>query len=181
MQHVHDQEPGRFPSISFRTLWSRSILRVEQHPLGLWVFDARYDPAGDARAVARLGGTAPGTGLPSDLPVDVAASLVRNASFTRESIAETEKTQPLEPFDLSVLCALDPGEATTVARLRAAIDAWADDEERFGGLLQLMSAYGYAALLFEAAARLPAGDLRERLLTYLRPDDGDDDPGGASR
>ena len=38
-----------FPSVSVRTLFSRSVLTIEQHPFGLWVVELRYAPAPGTR------------------------------------------------------------------------------------------------------------------------------------
>lgn len=150
MKRVMEQHPGRHPSLSFRTLWSRSLITVEAHPFNLFVFDVRFRPSSDRRALELLGGAEPGSRLPPDLPVDVAASLLRGNSTTRESLTISEKSA-LELFDLAALCAMDPGEATTIARLRERLRDWTDDE-RLRGLADVLNAYEYSALLYEAAA-----------------------------
>ncbi len=164
MRRVLDQHPGRRPSLSFRTLWSRSIITIEQHPFDFWVFDLRYHPCPDQRAVEMLAGDEPGARLPPDLPVDVAASLLRGNSTTRESIELSE----LDPFHLAALVAIDPGEATTTEALRRAMREW-DGEDRIGGLMEILSAYELSALQFETVATTKEERLRESLLAHLAP------------
>lgn len=76
LRDVTLEHPGRFPSMSYRTLWSRSIVTIEQHPRGVWVFELRYSPAGDRLAIERSNELTLQR-LPNDLPVDLAASLLR--------------------------------------------------------------------------------------------------------
>jgi hypothetical protein len=164
MRRVLEQHPGRRPSLSFRTLWSRSIITVEQHPFNFWVFDLRYRPCSDRRAIELLAGDEPGARLPPDLPVDVAASLLRGNSTTRESIELNE----LDPFHLAALVAIDPGEATTTEMLRRAMVEW-DGQDRINGLLEILGAYGLSALQFEVAASTKDERLREALREHLAP------------
>jgi len=164
---VGEQDRGRRPSVSYRTLWSRSILTIEQHSFGLWVFAIKYDPAADRRAIEKLAGAELGSRLPPDLPVDIAASLMRGDSLTRESIRMRE-TSSLGPFDLAVRCAIDPGEASTIDTLRWAIDAWSG-EDKIRSLADVLSANNHTSLLFEMAASTQDEELRAQLVHWLEP------------
>ncbi len=167
LRSVGEQAAGRRMSFGYRTLWSRSALTIEQHPFGLYVFELRYRPAADRRAIERLAGAEQGSRLPPDLPVDLAASLLRGGSFSRESIRMNEE-RSWGPFELATLCALDPGEASTVAKLREAVDLWAGDEQ-MRGLVEVLHAYDHQSLLFECAAAAQDDELRGQLLRLLAP------------
>jgi hypothetical protein len=169
MERVKEQHRGRPASFSFRTLWSHSILKIEQHPFGLLVFDLKYRPASDRRTLATLTGDQPGSSLPADLPVDLAASLLRGNGSTSDSLRLNAETG-IELFDLAALCALEPGEATTVQRLRDATEAWKEDE-RLGPLTDILASFGYGALRFEAAATALDPALRAALRDQLAPGD----------
>jgi hypothetical protein len=167
LRSVGEQARGRRTSVGYRTLWSRSVLTIEEHPFGLYVFELRYRPAADRRAVEKLAGSEPGARLPPDLPVDLAASLLRGGSFTRESIGMNEE-RSWGPFELATLCALDPGEASTVAKLREAVDRWAGDEQ-MRGLVEVLHAYDHQSLLFECAAATQDDEVRGQLARLLAP------------
>jgi hypothetical protein len=151
VERVKDQHPGRRHSLSFRTLWSRSIFTIEQHPLGFWAFELCYVPAADARAIRDLCGADPVASLPRDLPVDLAASLMRGGSATRETLRVNDEAGR-DPMMLAVRCAMEPGEATTIVAMRESVRAWADDPERGDALAQIADAFGHEATLFELAA-----------------------------
>jgi len=175
VERVKEQHGGRPVSFSYRTLWSRSVLKIEAHPFGLWVFDLSYRPFSDRRTIELLARDEPGARLPADLPVDLAASLLRGNGSTVESI-RLNRERGTELFDLAALCALEPGEATTVSALRDAMGAWRADE-RFEGLTDVLGAFGYSALQFEAAATAEDATVGEALLARLAP--GDDSSGDA--
>lgn len=157
------QAQGVRPSLSLRTLWSRSVLKIEQHPFGLWVFELRYRPSRDARALVTLGSI--GRLLPSDLPVDLAASVLRASSVTRALL--TGAPRPFgEASDYALCCALDAGDPQTTFFLREAIDAWRDDP-RLGDLCDVLDVYGYRSLLREAASVTTDPSLREQIVESL--------------
>jgi hypothetical protein len=181
VERVKDQHSGRRPSLSFRTLWSRSIFTIEQHPLGFWAFELRYVPAGDARAIRDLCGTDPVASLPRDLPVDLAASLMRGGSATRDTLRVNDEAGR-DPMMLAVRCAMLPGEATTIGAMRDSVRAWADDPERGDALAQIADGFGHEATLFELAAITNDTRFAGAIKALLRPaaiepvgDDGDDE------
>ncbi|MEQ1564691.1 MAG: hypothetical protein ABMA64_03550 [Myxococcota bacterium] len=112
-----DQHPNRVDSWSVRTLWSRSVVRIEQHPHQLWVFHVSYPPVGtDPDAAVRLSGS---TGFPADLPIDVVPCLLRTSSLFPCDTVRGAFDHPPEPYTLAVGCALahgDPGLADPLDR-----------------------------------------------------------------
>jgi len=184
VERVKDQHPGRRHSLSFRTLWSRSMLTIEQNPLGFWAFELSYVPAGDARAIRELCGADAVASLPSDLPVDLAASLMRGGSATRETVRANDE-RGRDPYNLAIRCAMDPGEATTIAAMRASVRAWADDPDRGDAFVEIADEFGHEAALFELAAITSDAEYAEGIKALLRPvpdrpgsDDADDEDDG---
>jgi len=157
---------GRFPAVSYRSLWSRSVLRVERHPFDLWVFELRYAPARDAAAMIRINELL-GARFPVDLPVDLMASLLRDDSLTRLELDEALTRGPWLPLDLAMLSALEPGEATTLEALRRGFDQLAGDIDRVWALAEIAVQYRYEALLFELAATTTDPELRASLDAFL--------------
>ncbi len=162
------QSPGCRPSLGYRTLWSRSLMTIEQHPFGHYVFDLKYRPANDKLAIEMLAGSEEGARLPPDLSVDLAASLMRGSSLTRESL-RINQARDWGPGEIAALCAVDPGEATTIANVRQAIDAWSDDP-KLDDLVQVLRAYEHTALLFEVAASAKNAATRAMLSELLAPE-----------
>lgn len=166
VQRFAEQDPERFPTVSCRTLWSRSTVSIEQHPRGLFVFALRYQPAEDTLAITLLNEAA-GLSLPLDLPVDVAASLLRGPTLTLEDIDALDRLGE-SPFEsLALRCAAAPSSPPTIERLRAAVDQ-AHDDAWLGRVAGLASSYRHDGLLFDIAARA-GGDLRDELEAFLRP------------
>ncbi len=169
-QHVRrarEQDAARWPTLSARTLWSRSTLSIERHPQKLLAFELRYHPARDELAMAALA-EATGVRLPLDLPLDLAASLLHGVTFTSERVSEllAHDEPPVEA--LALRCALAPSTATTLRHLTEAI-ATTRDSRRLGALAGLASSYRHEGLLFEVLARAE-GRLRSELEAFLRPD-----------
>jgi hypothetical protein len=102
---AHDDDPyADLPTPP--TLWSRSVVRIERHPFGLWVFEVRYAPVqGDRTAVARLSDA---SGFPADLPVDVVPTLLRGPLTVPDEVDHQLRTVPA-PFWLAAACALALG------------------------------------------------------------------------
>lgn len=174
LERVREQHPGRPESFGFRTLWSKSILTVERYPYDLWVFDLRYRPASDRRVIEGLAGSEPGRRLPPDLPVDLAASLLRGGSRTPESLRMIPPEE-MDPFDVACLCALAPSEATTVATLRKLVRSWAGSD-RYHGLVEVLDTFGYGSMLFEAAVTVAEDTELTELLYELIAPAGEDEP-----
>ncbi len=167
---VAEEHSGRFPSISCRTLWSKSNLRIEQHPFGMWVFDLRYDPATDADVIALVNEISPGH-LPLDLPVDLAASLLRDANLGDVYVSDCRARGQI--VDAAAMeCALAPGETRSHAALLAALAAKRDDPAALDAIADLALAYRYDAVLFEMTNHTAGTDLGDWLLTYLAPTGG---------
>jgi hypothetical protein len=115
-----EQHPGRPPTWSMRSLWSRSVLRIEQHPYGLWVFEVRYQPVQtDLQAPERLTSS---LAFPPDLPVDVLPSLLRGETLVPSALELLSLQGEPDPFYLAGACALatgDPGICAQIERLAA--------------------------------------------------------------
>jgi hypothetical protein len=166
-REVFQEDPRRFPAISYRTLWSRSVLRIERHPFGLWVFELRYRPATDVGAIAGISEVV-GVRLPDDLPVDLAASLLRGGTAGRVDVERALESPEARPGDISYLAALAPGEATTCDVLQKWFARFGDDEKALAPLADIASAYQHDRLLFELALTAPEA-LRKNLVDSLRP------------
>lgn len=108
-----DQHPNRPESWSVRTLWSRSLVRIERHPYRLWVFDVAYRPVATDPAAARLAGA---DVFPTDLPVDVLPCLLRGSLLPVAGLGAAF-ARPPDPFVLAVGCALAVGDAEASARI----------------------------------------------------------------
>lgn len=109
-----DQHPNRPESWSVRTLWSRSVVRIERHPYRLWVFDVAYRPvATDSTAAARLAGA---DVFPADLPVDVLPCLLRGSLLPAAAV-DAAFARPPDPFILAVGCALAVGDPEVSAQI----------------------------------------------------------------
>ena len=107
-----DQHPNRAESWSVRTLWSRSVVRIERHPYGLWVFDVAYRPVStDPGAPARLAGVEV---FPTDLPVDVQPCMLRGSLLPARSVTGAFDGPPV-PYTLAAGCALAVGDVEVAA------------------------------------------------------------------
>ncbi len=167
VQRFSEHDPNRFPSVGCRTLWSRSTMRIAQHPRGLFVFELRYRPARDATAMQQLSQIG-GKSLPRDLPMDLAASLLRGATLDMQAIEHIER-QGNSPFEaLALRCAVAPSAPATLAHLRKAISQHRNDEEMLAGIASLASSYHHDALLFEIA-HVANRALRSEIESFLRP------------
>lgn len=167
VQRFGEQDPDRFPALGCRSLWSRSTMRIEQNPRGLFAFELRFRPAHDQRAIAHLNELM-STHLPEDLPLDLAASLLRGGTLAARDIDELHRRGD-SPFEaLALQCAIAPSEPTTVTRLREAITALRKSDEMLGAIASLASGYHHDGLLFEIAD-VADEPLRSELLAFLRP------------
>jgi hypothetical protein len=156
-----------------RTLWSRSILIAEAGSCGSIVFELRYEPA-PADEPHPLG-----EGLPPDLPVDLAASLLRGTSMTSAQLAHNLVQSP-HPDLLIGLVELDSGESTTFAELAARVRAGGELTDL---ALSLARQEGARGLLYELECETTDPALKERLRELTRigpsrtePRDDDSDP-----
>lgn len=171
LRDTASQHPNRFPSKSFRTLWSRSVLTVEQHNMGAWVFELHYRPVAESEAVAFVNEITQSR-LPLDLPIDLAASLLRGRNVGHELLADFDARNEALWDRLMIRCALDNGEPTTVATLRAEMLANADDIDMLGGIADLAAAYHHYGLLFELAQQTAGTALGDDIRGFLSPAPG---------
>ncbi len=163
-EDAEKEHPGRFPTVSARTLWSGGVLRVEQYHYGVWAFELRYSPAPD-HAVIEAVNAAIGLDLPLDVPVDLASSVLRGDSILAANL-EQDSDNPIH--DAIFRCVLRPGEMTSFAALRAAIFG-ASDPAIQRELVGIASQFGMDGLLSEVALLTKDADLRASLLAHLQP------------
>lgn len=180
---IHDdasaQYDGRRPSISMRTLWSRSILRLEQERWGSVVFELVWDPVPPPKVPHRFAND-----FPQDMPADLLASLLRGSSLTPGGLARM-RAEELSPFAAMVTCVLEPASPTTFQLLRELMRS--DDPELREAGIGLAADAGARGLLYELGCESSDLELVGRLaeLTKLHPppppdaeddeDDWDDD------
>ena len=160
-----EQHPGRMESWSLRSLWSRSQLRIERHPFGLWVFEARYLPVQDSAAgpspTERLSGDA---AFPPDLPVDLLPSLLREETLTPAVVPQLLAEPDPLPYYLAALCALgtgDPGMAAQIEPYAARFIGTPDE----GSAVDILAAYGCHLALVRLGLLSPS--LRGRIEAEL--------------
>jgi len=174
---VHEymrQAPGRLRSTSYRSLWSRSSLTFECHPFEAFVAAVRYAPSRHSAVIHELN-THHGTRLPVDLPVDLAASLLRCAFVEEHTLrAELASASFADPFLALALCAVAPGQTSTIDTLRDL----ATMSEMVGPVAQVADAYGYDSLLLELLAEVQDPRIRDALEQALAPSDAMDVPDG---
>jgi len=162
------EDPDRFPSLGFRMLWSGSTMRVEQHPMGMWVFDLRYRPAADKRVIASLNDLL-GIRLPEDVPVDLAASLLRGGVIDAHLVAELQARGEAPLDRAAVACGHAPAEIETGAILQAVVDEVGSDEQALATLANLASRYRHDALLFALWRQSEGTPLGNDLELFLSP------------
>ena len=168
IRDVSDELDGRFPSISWRALWSRGVLRVEQHPWGLWVFELRYAPANDA-AVVRYVNDLTGAHFPEDLPTDLIASALRGDSLD-SVVLEQMRADGADRLDqLALTCALNTGESIVQAAMMATLDELEGDISSLGALADLANRYKHRQVLYELARRTDGTELGDELRRFLTP------------
>jgi hypothetical protein len=124
-RRYREQAPGARPSFSFRSLFSKSVLRAEAH-VGVWqgvdlyIGQIRYRPAHQAQLIRELNQQL-GTKHPEDLPVDLAGALIGLRFDPPERIREALQ-KPTTPshltFGLLCLDSLASDNATAEGELR---------------------------------------------------------------
>jgi hypothetical protein len=161
-----EQHAQRRPSISMRTLWSRSVLTVELGPWEHIVFELRYD---EAPKPSRR--TLDDETIPDGIPVDLLASLLRGSSVMPKGLAELKKG-PLTPFIGLLACLLEPAETSTVELLRTMVR----DPELREPAIALANSIGARGLLYELECETNDDALRSRLAdeNTLRPAESND-------
>lgn len=160
-RRADEQHPSRMESWGLRSLWSRSQLKIERHPFGLWVFETRYAPvqalAEGPSPAARLSGS---EAFPPDLPVDLLPSLLRGETLAPNAVTQQMAEQEPQPFYLAALCAIGTGDPGMAAQIEpyAARFAGTPHEEAAADIL---ATYGCQLALVRLGLQAPA--LRERI------------------
>jgi hypothetical protein len=168
LRWVREDSPTRFESLSWRSLWSRSVLRVEKHPLGMWVFDLRYAPAQENKAMDFLNELMKSR-LPRDLPIDLAASILRGSMLTDAYVQDLRARGERVMEQAAITCALEPAEMTSFETLRRLVQENRGNEEVLRDLAQVASAYRHDAVLFEIMALTEGMPLGDELGQFLAP------------
>lgn len=171
-----EQAPNRFESRSFRTLWSRSVLRVEKHPFDAFVLELRYEPARHPDVIRELQAYFPFR-LADDVPVDLVASILRGPTVTRGFLAEMLAKEEPSPYLALAACAIAPGETTTLEVLRRLYAKGGDEGDV---AVELAGPYQFQGFLLETLATTKNPALRADLEAFLAPgsldvDDGEDE------
>jgi len=157
------QIPTRYEARSWRTLWSRSVLRIEHHPFDAFVFELRYEPSRHPEVVRELETYFPFE-LAEDVPVDLVASLLRGPTVTRAFLANALAREGTIPYLALAACALAPGEPATAELLRTMLVG-----EHGSLAVELAGAYGFRGLMLEALATTDDEGLRVDLERALDP------------
>jgi hypothetical protein len=120
VREAGEEGAGRFPAMSARTLWSRSVLKIESHPFKTTVFELRYAPATRGYGATRMRETL-GPWLPADLPADLAASLLRGGFIPATALPDMVAKRGASLQPVHAACALEPASRP---RSRSRIWPW---------------------------------------------------------
>jgi hypothetical protein len=157
------EQQHRIPSTSYRTLWSRSALTIEYHPFHC-VFMGRYAPAAISAPRAALDAVA-GATVASEVPLDLVGSLLRAGNIT---VAELERlSAEWQPALTIARCALEPGEPSAGAELRARLDQLGDDPETRELFVKLARHYHHHWVLVDFALAHPEAARSTELAPHL--------------
>jgi hypothetical protein len=169
---------GRIPSMTWRTLHSRSYVSFEVHQRDLLCAAVRYrsSPESHQRVVARLNDEF-GMDFPVDMPLDAIGTLT-GFEFGRERVLGHYLTEPETPGHLAaglrVFAALWSGDLRETLRLRAF--AGHEAPQVRASLCRLANWYGYRFLLEDLAFASTDPDAvsqLEYLQLTLGSDEGD--------
>lgn len=185
MAHLRDarrEDHQRYPSFSVRTLFSRSVVTLEQHPFGVAVMEIRYAPAPDSAGV-RWVNEIFGSRFPEDLPADLIGTTILQGGHTHaEELDERAARGDFERFDVVARLALAPGEPPSTAQLRAWLERSAGDEEMCTFLANASTRYEDFEIFLEVAARAAGTPIAEEILAKMKPaepapppEEGDED------
>lgn len=178
MREARAEIRDRVPSLGFRSQFTRSVLKVEQHPYGLWVLELRYAPCPDAAGV-RWVNEIFGTHLPEDLPADLVGSgLVQGGVTTLADLDEQAARGLLEPFDVAARLALAAGDPATTARLQSWIAEKAGDAAFLGFVANAASSYGDLAAMVDVALTTSDEKLAGDIVANLTPREPPPEPEG---
>jgi hypothetical protein len=178
LRDARREHPARIPSVSYRTLFTRSVVTIEQHPFGLWVVDIRYAPSPDAAAVRWVNEMFHAR-FPEDVPVDLVGSDILHGGLTfLGEVEEAEAHREIEDFMLIARMALAPGEPETAASVRGHVERFAGDDRVLRLLAEAALRYRDRGTALAIAATVPGSDLAEAILAQLsfearEPDGGE--------
>ncbi len=156
---------GRMPSTSFRALWSGGVITIEAHPFGVYRFFLRYEPANDAHAIRTVNELTHGD-LPLDLPVDIAASLLRGENVNEKSLQEMKPTGPWLDY-AALSSAYHYGDSTGFYALMEMIDD--ADEAKLDAVSRVAEAYQQWLVCEHIIMRYPDSPTAQELHTYSKP------------
>jgi hypothetical protein len=163
LRHAQDdaqhEVSSRWPSISMRTLWSRSVLTLQQAPYRGVVLELRWDPAPPDPGSPWSGS------IPIDLPADLAPVFERGDNYLPGALDELLE-QPLVPSTVYLACALEPSSPRTHALLRQLLRDPAARDDALGLCDQL----GAWSLLLELQAETDDPALRAQLARWNAPE-----------
>jgi hypothetical protein len=177
LRDVRREHPGRFPSVSFRTQFSKSVVRLEQHPFGVWAVEMRYVPSPDAAAVRWVNEMFRAR-FSEDMPVDlvlVSLSLLQGGQTFENDLEEREAQGIVDSSGVAVRLALAPGEPEATARFRGWIERCEADPAMLGFLAEAASRYRDQEALLEIALRTAGSELSETILDRMKPSHGASD------
>ncbi|MDY7226045.1 hypothetical protein [Hyalangium rubrum] len=167
-RRFREQAPEGLATFTFRSLFSKSILRAEAHAgvadgVNVFVGQVRYRPARQAALIRDLNEKL-GTKYPEDLPVDLAGALL-GLPFDSPELIRAGLQKPPPPasinFGLLVLDCLAPDAATTEKDLRE-YASHADDSVR-QTVANLALRRNLKALVSEMAGREQHPELKKQL------------------
>lgn len=172
------QRPGRVPSTSWRTLWSRSILTLEEHPSEFFTFEVRYRPSSHPEVMREVNRRFEAQ-YPEDLPADVMAALLgfrfRTASEMEGKLRDPKEAANSRYFLLG-LATVRHAELGFQAILREFAES--EDLERRTTAAIAADWLDYTLLLHEMCAAETDPELREQLeerTAFTEPQDEEDE------
>lgn len=168
-QRYRTQAPKGRPTFSFRSLFSKSVLRAEAHAnvapgVNIFVAQLRYHPA-PHQALLREFNLRLGMRLPEDLPVDLAGALI-GLPFDGPDVIRAALARPAEPPKLSfALLCLDCLASDNAAAEKELREHASHPEGTVRQLIaNLALRRGLKPLLAEMAAREQHPELKKQLL-----------------
>ncbi|MFO0565274.1 MAG: hypothetical protein U0263_06405 [Polyangiaceae bacterium] len=170
LRDAEKEHPTRLPSVSRRTLFSRSIVKLEQHPDQIWVVEIRYAPDPNAATAITWVNEIFRCHFPPDLPADVVGSgIMLGGHFGLADVAERE-ARGFDRYAMAARLALEPTEPATQLALRMAIERVADVPDELEYLVNVAAKYRHLGSVAEIALRVAGSDLGDAILEYLRPE-----------
>lgn len=164
---AQDDDPTTPTSFTFRTLHSKSILRVEAHlevgpGLHVFVAEVRYQPVRNTAPVERLN-QAMGTRLPMDLPLDLAGALMGLRFDSADRIHRVLHDARPEQLHFALMClnALASDDAAAESDLAPFSDHPEESVRRVVG--RLAERRNLSGLLQRMEAAEPSPALKEEL------------------